>query len=44
MAFKRNAIKWKTQMEEFVDKPYELVQDKIVRIFRLAHENANRFE
>ena len=39
MAFKRNAIKWKAQMEEFVDKPYEYVQDNIVRttylIFRV---------
>jgi hypothetical protein len=31
MAFKRNAIKWKAQMEEFVDKPFQLVQDNIVR-------------
>jgi hypothetical protein len=32
MAFKRNAIKWKAQMEEFVNTPYELVQANIVSI------------
>lgn len=30
MAFKRNAIKWKAQIEEFVDSPFRLVQDTIV--------------
>ena len=35
MGFKRNAKKWKAQMEEFVDKPYELVRDNIVRVTRL---------
>ncbi|CDO74150.1 hypothetical protein BN946_scf185043.g200 [Trametes cinnabarina] len=28
--FKRNAIKWKAKMEEFVDKPYELVKTRMI--------------
>ena len=29
--FLRNAIVWKAKMEEFVDKPYELVKQRMVR-------------
>ncbi|KIM86577.1 hypothetical protein PILCRDRAFT_308713 [Piloderma croceum F 1598] len=29
MAFKRNAIQWKAEMEEFVDKPYNFVRSNI---------------
>jgi hypothetical protein len=36
MAFKRNAIEWKAQMEEFVNRPFELVQENIVSIFSSA--------
>lgn len=32
MAFKRNAIKWKAQLKEFVDKPYEVARENIVRV------------
>lgn len=31
MAFKRNAVKWKTSMQEFIDKPFEYVQESLVR-------------
>jgi len=30
--FKRNAIKWKAMVEEFVDKPYEWTKSDIVRV------------
>lgn len=32
MGFKRNAIKWKAQIEEFVNQPFEFAQENIVRI------------
>lgn len=35
MAFKRNAVKWKTSMQEFIDKPFEYVQESLVRKFIL---------
>jgi hypothetical protein len=38
MAFKRNAAKWKAQMEEFVDGPYNFVEDNIVSIMRFVFE------
>ncbi len=31
MSFKRKAAKWKAQLEEFVDKPYEYVKNAMVR-------------
>lgn len=31
MAFKRNAAKWKASMQEFVDKPFDYVQENMVR-------------
>lgn len=36
MAFKRNAIKWKAQMEEFVDQPFKQVQDNIVSTYIIS--------
>lgn len=31
MSFKRKAAKWRAQLEEFVDKPYEYVKNALVR-------------
>ena len=28
--FKRKAVQWRAKMEEFVDKPYEMVQERMV--------------
>ena len=33
--FKRNAIVWKAKMEEFVNKPYEEVKQRMVCSFRV---------
>ena len=30
--FKRKAMVWKAKMEEFVDRPYELVKERMVRL------------
>lgn len=32
MSFKRKAAKWRAQLEEFVDKPYEYVKNAMVRL------------
>ena len=31
MSFKRKAVKWRAQLEEFVDKPYDYVKSSMVR-------------
>lgn len=33
--FKRKAIQWKAKMEEFVDRPYELVKQRMVLVSSL---------
>jgi hypothetical protein len=44
MGFKRNAIQWKAQMEEFVDKPYNFVWSNIVSIVHLFSKSAISLE
>lgn len=35
--FKRKAIQWRAKMEEFVDKPYEIVQERMVSPYVLVY-------
>jgi hypothetical protein len=44
MGFKRNAIQWKAQMEEFVEKPYNFVWSNIVSIVHLFSKSAISLE
>jgi hypothetical protein len=39
MGFKRNAIQWKAQMVEFVEKPYDFVCSNIVSTVHLVSES-----
>jgi hypothetical protein len=41
--FKRNAIKWKAMVEEFVDKPYEWTKSDIVRVVFSFLSHADSF-